>query len=144
MTRFRELILVGLIVFFFEPSFLLAQDDDDAHRAAAHKLKCYAVNNAGECHWIRGRLLEGNGTPAYRLWQVGSHHLFGIYSAPGAEQVYSLDNEAPRLPFDFDGLHEAAWGDFLVCPIKPLRQGTMQKACISAVKNLFKQKEDWP
>jgi hypothetical protein len=147
MTIFRTLLVMGLIV-ALNPTLLSAQSDDDAHLEAAQKiaqkLKCHAATNAGQCHWIRGRLEEGNGTPAYRLWKIGSHHLFGIYSAPGAEEIYSLDNESPHLPFDFDGLHEVAWGEFLVCPIEPLRHDAMQKACIAAVRNIFKKKEDWP
>ena len=107
------------------------------------KIACKVPTNAASCYWTRGRLSFYNGTPAFRLWQVGTHHLLGIYSGPSADRL-GLDNEAPEFPSSvteiFDPLNHRIFGEFEVCPLEKLRPGAMQAACIEAAKNLIEEK----
>jgi hypothetical protein len=82
-----------------------------------------------------------NGTPAYRLWKVGTHRLLGIYSGPSVDRL-SLDNENPELPASIYRVYDPAvggllFGDFEVCPLEPEVAGAMQAACIESARNLL-------
>jgi len=92
--------------------------------------------------------LAGNGTPSTRLWHIGTHHLYGIYSNRYgfAHDSLTLDNEAPELHFDFPrGMTEqggwTVYGDFEVCPLEPLAQGHMQAACIAGATHIVVSKQ---
>jgi len=76
----------------------------------------------------------------YRLWVIGTHHLFGILSGPGP--LPELDNESPQLPRNVDRLlseDTSVFGDFEVCPLEPEVKGSMQMACIASAKNLVQK-----
>jgi len=111
---------------------------------AAHqrKIACKIPTNAASCYWARGRLSYYNGTPAFRLWKVGTHRLLGIYSGPSVDR-YGEDNESPELPQNVKvGFGEESFGLFEVCPLEPERDGAMQAACIETAKNIFVQTLD--
>jgi len=102
---------------------------------------CKTAENASMCYWTRGRVRVGAGTPAYRLWKVGTNRLLGIYSGPGVDR-YSLDNEDPEFPANVQRVWQTRIGhslfaDFEVCPLEPERPGFMQAACIEAARNVF-------
>jgi len=46
--------------------------------APKRRIPCKTPENAALCYWTRGRLQEYEGTPAYRLWEIGTHHVLGI------------------------------------------------------------------
>jgi hypothetical protein len=113
--------------------------------APKRKILCKISENTASCYWTRGRLQEYEGTPAYRLWKIGTKRLLGVYSGPS---VYhgssSIDNEDPEFPPNVRRLIHSGqvqvFGDFEVCPLEPERPGFMQAACIESAKNLFVQK----
>ena len=110
----------------------------------ARKIACKTPANAASCYWTRGRFTYYNGTPAFRLWKVGTHRLLGIYSGPSVDR-YGEDNESPELPsnVDIDPLHlfdHQIFAEFEVCPLEAERPGAMQAACIEAAKNVFVKK----
>ena len=112
--------------------------------APQRKIPCKTPENAAMCYWTRGRVRIGAGTPAYRLWKVGTKRLLGIYSGPGVDR-HSLDNEDPEFPANVarvwqSRIGHALFADFELCPLEPERPGTMQPACIESAKNLFVQK----
>jgi len=117
--------------------------DDDAAQSPKRKVPCKTPENAPSCYWVRGRLSYYNGTPAFRLWKVGSHRLLGIYSGPSVDR-HSLDNEGPEFPVEvrnsFKPPTNRIFADFEVCPIEPERPGTMQAACIESAKNIVVEK----
>jgi hypothetical protein len=86
----------------------------------------------------------GNGTPAYRLWKIGTTRLLGIYSGPSVDR-WGLDNEAPEFPSNvernLDSYKNVIFADFEVCPLEPEKPEAMQAACIEDAKNLFVEKE---
>lgn len=135
----RDRALILAIMFGLYATHATAQDAEDRAMAAARTLQCHSAVKEEPCKWRHGRLGFSNGTPAFRLWEVGTHHLYGIFTAPGAEQVDDGDNEQPRMP-DFTPKQERLWGDFLVCPIEPFQEGAMQMACIKDSKKLFKER----
>lgn len=98
---------------------------------------------ASMCFRTRARLWLGNGTPSVRLWPVGSHHIFGIYSnSYGFEHDDStLDNESPELPREVRAQtpERSGWtvyGDFEVCPLEPHKEGHMQAACVASASHI--------
>lgn len=107
---------------------------------------CKPVPSAGLCRQIHGRLAFYNGTPSFRVWQIGTHHLFGIYSsAEGLRCDQSgacRDNESPQLPkgipdsfFKDVPPRAAVFADFDICPLEPVAAGAMQAACLQKAKN---------
>jgi len=114
--------------------------------APTRKIPCKTPENVTTCFWTHGRLQEYEGTPAYRLWKIGTRHLFGIYSGPSAWRGnrLAIDNEDPELPSNLRELVQSGlvqvFADFEVCPLEPERPGSIQAACIESAKNLFVKK----
>ena len=117
-----------------------------AHTAPApyRKQPCKTPQLAPLCVRFHGRLATGNGTPSTRLWEIGSHHIYGIYSNQYgfAHDNSTLDNEAPELPKEVTRhiTEEGGWtayGDFEVCPLERRIKGHMQAACIESATHVF-------
>ncbi len=107
---------------------------------------CKTPEVASSCLRIHGRLAAGNGTPSTRLWQIGTQHIYGIYSNRYGftHDSLTLDNEAPELHFTFPKPEQGGWtvyGDFEVCPLEPLVQGHMQAACIASATHVVVPKQ---
>ena len=102
-------------------------------------IPCKMPQNANSCYWTHGRVGFYNGTPAIRLWKVGTNRLLGIYSGPSVDR-HGLDNEDPQMPANlkrtFKPSENRVYGEFEVCPLEPEREGAMQAACIESTKNL--------
>ena len=99
---------------------------------------CKTPEMAQSCVRVHGRLAAGEGRPSTRLWQIGTHHVYGIYSNRYGftHDSQTLDNEAPELHFALpkDTPNPGGWtvyGDFEVCPLEPHIEGHMQAACIA-------------
>jgi len=121
-------ILISILIF----TWTLGQSSNKINQS------CKSPRNAKSCYWVHGRLTYGNGTPAVRLWKVGTRRLLGIYSGPDVDRR-SLDNENPRLPANVQsvfGPDNSIFADFEVCPLEPEKPETMQAACINAAKNI--------
>ena len=136
----RKLLCAPLVVIGMLPLLFAAATDAAEHRAIACKTPAIAAS----CRWMRGRFAFYNGTPAYRFWPVGTHHLYGIYSGPG--RLPDLDNESPNLPRNLtEAISDhpfaaSVFGEFEVCPLEPEYPRTMQAACIASAKHLVNQK----
>src|ERR1700674_5365272 len=100
---------------------VLACSSGTATGSSKRRIPCKTLANATSCYWTHGRLTYGNGTPAMRLWKIGTHRLLGIYSGPSVDR-HSVDNENPELPANLAGkLHPGEnWivADFEVCPLE--------------------------
>jgi len=114
--------------------------------AHTRKTPCKTEANAASCYWTHGRLQYGNGTPALRLWKIGTNRLLGIYSGPSVNTRGddNGDNEHPELPENvsrrLDPAKSIIYADFEICPLQPERAGVMQPACIESAKNIFAEK----
>lgn len=83
-----------------------------------------------------------NGSPSLRLWEIGTHHLFGFPVDDAAlSKCPQCDTDVPVLPANlakvFKGLENEVFGDFRVCPSEPMKRGHMQSAHLVAAKNLI-------
>ena len=109
---------------------------------------CMTPDLAPTCIQVHARLSAGNGTPSTRLWPIGTHHIYGIYSNQYgfAHDGSTLDNESPQLPasvykqIDKNG-GWTVYGDFEVCPLEPLKRDHMQAACIASASHIVAPKE---
>jgi hypothetical protein len=108
------------------------------------KIPCKTPGNSKSCYWTHGRLGFYNGTPAFRIWKIGSHRLLGVYSGPSVDREDSLDNESPEFPLSVDEkfkpFENRIFADFEVCPLEPEQPGEMQAVCIEAAKNIVIEK----
>ena len=110
------------------------------------KQPCKTPEIAPSCTHIHGRLSAGNGTPSTRLWAIGTHHIYGIYSNQYGfnHDSVSLDNESPELHFDFKSKPSrggwTVYGDFEVCSLEAHTQGHMQAACIASATHIVMPK----
>ncbi len=84
----------------------------------------------GECYMIHGRATFGNGTPALRIWPVGTNRMLGVTADDAEEPI------APKEMLKFDPDLEGIFGDYEVCPLTPERKGHMQMVCVQSAKNL--------
>jgi hypothetical protein len=91
----------------------------------------------GRCFTVRGRLSVYNGTPARRLWRIGTKRVLGI-----SEQRFAATGYR-NVPEDIESkLNQdvAIFGDFVVCPFTRSKPGEMQLVCIESAKNLVTRK----
>ena len=113
------------------------------------RIPCKTPQNASECYWTHGRITIGNGTPAYRLWKIGTQRILGIYSGPSTfHDPLSLDNEDPDFPANVEKIwsprvYRPLYGDFEVCPLAPERPGAMRPVCVESAKNLFVDRSEF-
>src|SRR5690348_2855807 len=130
VPRFGVLALIAVLIPFG------AETKAPTHE---RKIPCKTPANASQCYWTHGRLGTYNGTPAFRLWKIGTHRLLGIYSGPSVD-LSGTDNEHPEFPKNvertFHPFKNRIFADFEVCPLGPEREGAMQAACIEAAKNI--------
>jgi hypothetical protein len=137
-----RVVVPSFVIFWL---LLFPTTNTTAESKPARRIACKTSANTASCYWTRGRLSFYNGTPAFRLWKIGTTHLLGIYSGPSVSK-YSLDNENPEFPVNvrksFDPIHNRIFADFEVCPLEPEKKGAMQAACIESAKNIFVDKFD--
>lgn len=130
--RRTSLVLASILIFTVSA--------ENSNAAPKLRFECKTPFNAKSCYWTRGRLRYGNGTPALRLWKVGTKRILGIYSGPSVDRK-SLDNEWPELPKNvqnvFVPFKNQIFGDFEVCPLEPKRPDAMQASCVHSARNLI-------
>jgi hypothetical protein len=118
----------------------------------ARKIACKTPATAQSCYWTHGRLTFCCGTPAVRVWKIGTHRVLGIYSGPEAfdsnrGEIIDGDNENPAMPTNLEiavsefrkrmNENPAVFGDFELCPLEPEKSKTMQAACIESAKDFI-------
>jgi len=83
---------------------------------------------------VHGRATFGDGTPALRIWPVGTKSLLGVTAGPSAD-----DADDPIVPKNF-GIPNGAlavYGNFEVCPFTPERQGYTRMVCIESASHVI-------
>jgi hypothetical protein len=116
---------------------------------AAINQSCKAGGEAASFVRVHGRLsIYNGGSPNLRLWQIGTHHLFGIYDDPEDLQCVRggtcEGDEDTKLPSSLDHLHlleSAVYADFEIRLLEPLQPGHMQAACIVDAQKIVRQSE---
>jgi hypothetical protein len=93
---------------------------------------------------IHGRLAVYNGgKPNLRIWQTGTHHLFGIFSDTKdlrcTRSGACEGDDDTKLPSSLEGLNllrGPIYADFDIRPLEPFHQGRQQAACIVDARNI--------
>jgi hypothetical protein len=110
---------------------------------------CAARGDSTTYLHIHGRLARYNGGyPNLRLWQINTHHLFGIYGNPadlqcireGTCEGSDYDTLPGNLARLMKGYEYVIYGDFEIRPLEPLKPGHMQAACIVSADHLVRQR----
>jgi hypothetical protein len=94
----------------------------------------------GDCFTVHGRMREGNGTPAIRIWRVGTDRLLGV-NDPGEPDDYPAQSNIAWLPAAlYNRLDEdhQIFADFLVCPLTKQTEDAMQIVCIESASRIVK------
>jgi hypothetical protein len=102
---------------------------------------------------IHGRLgVYNGGYPNLRMWQVGTHRLYGIYGDSADLRCIRggtcSGDEDTKLPSNLDKLmmlpndlfEFMVYGDFELRLLEPLKPGHMQAACIVSADHLVRQR----
>src|SRR5229473_5129005 len=67
--------------------------------AGARKIPCKTPESASLCYWTHGRLSVYNGSPSFRIWQIGARHILGVFNGPSHYPARTNDDiENPELP----------------------------------------------
>ena len=125
------------------------------------KIPCKTPQNASLCYWTHGRMSVYNGSPSFRIWQIGTRHMLGVFNGPSHYPARTNDDfENPELPSELYRAYEAdnralkratwimwaipppAFADFEVCPLRQEIKGWMQAVCVESAKNIFIEKDD--
>jgi hypothetical protein len=86
------------------------------------------------CYVVHGRATNGPGTPALRIWPVGTKRMFGVTAGPVADDAD--DPICPANMLRFSSGSERIFGDFEICPFTTERRGAMQMVCVESAKHL--------
>ena len=126
-----------------------------AGKTTKRTIPCKTPAIANSCYWAHGRLGVSNGSPAVRLWKIGTKRILGIYSGPSSYRGPwrntgpLFDDENPQLPSNVSKIFETTmqggfpaliFADFEICPLEPVKPGVMQAACIESAKNIVVEK----
>jgi hypothetical protein len=138
--RLMPRLILSVLIATFLTCWLLGA----AQAVPKRTITCKTPANAAPCYWTRGRLSFYSGTPAFRLWKVGTHRLLGIYSGPSVDRD-GEDNEHPEFPpnIEIDPIHlfeHQIFAEFEICPLEQGRPRAMQPACVESAKNVFVEK----
>jgi len=109
---------------------------------------CARAETSQDLH-VHGRLaFYDGGYPNLRLWQIGTRHLFGIYSdsvdmACNQGSACFEEND-PKLPKNLEVFWrhpypDFVYGDFELRLLEPSKPGHMQAACIVSADHLIRQ-----
>ncbi len=113
----------------------------------AENISCKAGEEDASILHVHGRLMVYNGGyPNLRLWQIGTNHLFGIFSDPAdlrciRSGTCNLDQDT-NLPSNLEHLNLvdfATYGDFEIRTLEPFRPGHQQAACIVDVHRIVRR-----
>jgi len=128
--------------------------------ASKRKIPCKTPENPSLCYWTHGRLSVYNGSPSFRIWQIGTRHILGVFNGPSHYPARTNDDiENPELPSELYRAYEAdnrrlkretgimwaipppAFADFEACPLRPEIKGWMQAVCIESTKNIIIERD---
>ena len=93
----------------------------------------------GRCFTVRGRLSVYNGSPALRIWRIGTRRMLGI-----SEQRFSVEGYRNVPAYIESQINQdvVIFGDYLVCPFTRPQPGEMQLVCLETGKNLVVRKRE--
>jgi hypothetical protein len=87
----------------------------------------------GSCFRVRGLLSVYNGSPALRIWKVGTRRVLGISDQRFAKAGYKNVPDHVKSKLEKNA---ALFGNFLVCPFTYPKPREMQLVCIDSATHL--------
>lgn len=94
------------------------------------------------CRTVHGRMFAANGTPALRIWVVGTKRILGV---DGDEDLSlsQLPANIRRLWIPVGNLFNAdVYGDFVVCDRRRQIPGVMQRVTVRRASHLRLDRRD--
>jgi hypothetical protein len=77
-------------------------------KGSKRKIPCKTPENASLCYRTHGRLSVYNGSPSFRIWQIGTRHVLGVFNGPSHYPARTNDDiENPELPLELYRAYEA-------------------------------------
>ncbi len=118
-------------------------------------IPCKTPAIAASCRGIYGWLTYYSGISAYRLWEVGTRHLWRIYSGPSmyhpdAVGLNNEDSKHPKFPANIRQAFEHSrhsgfpsdiriTGEFEICPLGTEPRQAVPPACIESATDVLVQ-----
>jgi len=100
--------------------------------ASAQSLPCQeSPLRVGECRVVHGRFSYWNGSPAGRIWVIGTNRILG---------VNDWDADLPEYLGANVWSTDKLYGDFHVCPFEVQKAGEMQMVCIQSWANVVRER----
>lgn len=98
-----------------------------------------------KCFIVHGSLTVADGTPAFRIWKIGTNRILGVldYTATRNEESEILPLSVWRL-LKSDPFWTTVDGDYTVCPLTKSRPGYMQMVCVAGAGQLVVARQDRP
>ena len=90
----------------------------------------------GPCYQVRGRLSFYNGTPATRIWIIGTHRMLGVRS-----EDQNLPANVKKL---LKGFNDRIFGDFTVCPLTKEQPGKMRIVFVQSSSHVVNRPQPYP
>jgi hypothetical protein len=90
----------------------------------------------GRCATIRGRFFVANGTPAIRIWPIGTRRLLGVTDGQGDPEGQSTVPVNVKRLMGLDAFSRDIYGSYEVCPLTRQMPGHMQTVCIERASHL--------
>ena len=106
---------------------------------SAHAADCrHNPALVGPCFQLHGKMFPSNGSPALRIWRVGTNRVLGVWYSEEADPgpgVIDLPPNVQKL------MRPTPWiagicGDFTLCPFTKSRPGWMQFVCVADASDL--------
>ncbi len=125
----------------------------DCRRTAVLTATCFSMGRVGTacraqspppCRTIHARLHAANGTPALRLFPIGSRRILGVFGGEGSAESPDLlpPNVAAAMAPPAPGDLKPVSGVFRVCPLALQKPGWMQPVCIASAGHLTVLRRD--
>ena len=93
---------------------------------------------AEPCQVIHGRAHLYGGDGQLRIWHIGTHHDYEPDQSSWDRVMAWLEagvKDADKEKYASPASTVYLYGDFLVCPVEPFKQGSVQMARIESVKH---------
>jgi len=99
----------------------------------------------GDCFTVHGRMREGNGGPAIRIWRIGTDRMLGVWEPDENDPDVAWLSERIYRMLDDD--HQV-FANFVVCPLTKKTEDEMQIVCVESATRIVRaiippQKKEW-
>ena len=126
----RKIVFIGFLALCFFCSQVVAEEQTPCDKVSEPIV--------GHCFNVHGRLSFYVGTPSFRIWVIGTHHLLSVTDWWAKSRAEELPENVRKLlpPEDFI-FNTMIFGDYEVCPLEEEHPGWAQAVCIKKASDLI-------